>query len=252
MPDTSSQPLEFRCLGTFAFSSCDGWTSGPGLGRGRSFLQYLASHARAAVPRAVLFEALWPDYESEDCAHRLHLAVSGARLALRATAPRLNPILYRDDSYAWHPRIRVIADTDRFVACYNSGRIDAMSEGVEIYAGPFLAGETGDWLLPLRARYEHLYVTMLERLAVHALQNADYASGADFALKAVVVDPAHEGATRLAMICLAKGGRRAAAIGEYENLKRYLQRWLGVGPMPETMLLCDQIRQGDLPGNAEL
>lgn len=252
MPDISrSEVLEFRCLGTFAFSRCGGWSGGPGRGRGRSFLEYLATHARAAVPRAALIEALWPDLESEDCAHRLHLAVSGARLALRPTAPALNPILYRDDSYAWHPAIQVIADTDRFIACYNSGKIEAMAEGVEIYTGPFLAGEPGDWLLPLRTRYEHMYVTMLQRLAVNAAQNGDYPRGADFALKAVAVDPAHEGASRLAMICLAKGGRRAAALAEYENLKRYLQRWLGVGPMPETMLLCVQIRRGDLPENDE-
>ena len=239
--------LEFRCLGGFAFSTCDGWRSAPGRAHSRSFLEYLASHARAAVPRAVLVEALWPDDDRDCCAHRLHLAVSGARHALRDAFLRLNPILYRDDSYVWHPGIRVLADTDRFVACYNSGGIDAMLQGVEIYQGPFLAGETDEWLLPLRTRYEHMYVTMLERLALNAAKRNEYALGTDYALKAVAVDPAHEGAARLAMLCLAKSGRRAAALGEYENLKRYLRRWLGVGPLSETKQLRDQIHGGSLP-----
>lgn len=239
--------LEFRCLGTFAFSACGCWHAGPGRSRGRAFLQYLASHARAAVPRAVLAEALWPDLDAEECTHRLHLAVSGARSALREASPSLNPILYRGESYAWHPNVRVIADTDRFVACYNSSKVEAMMEGVEIYAGPFLSGETDDWLLPLRTRYEHMYVTMLERLALNAVKHNDYAAGTDFALKAVAVDPAHEGATRLAMLCLAHSGRRAAALAEYGNLKQYLRRWLGVNPMPETKSLCRQIHDGKFP-----
>lgn len=244
---SQSEVWEFRCLGTFAFSALDGWRGGPSRARGRAFLQYLVSHARSAIPRAALIEALWPECELEECAHRLHLAVSGARLALRDSAHRLNPIVHRDDCYAWHPAISVVADTDRFAACYNRGSVEAMTEGVEIYAGPFLAGETGDWLLPLRTRYEHMYVTMLERLALDAAQRDDYAHGIDYALKAVAVDPAHEGATRLAMLCLAKSGRRAAALAEYENLVRYLRRWLGVGPMPETTLLRDSIRAGNLP-----
>lgn len=238
---------EFRCLGTFSFSACDGWREGPSRARGRALLQYLVSHSRSAIPRTALIEALWPDCELEQCAHRLHLAVSGARLALRDKDHRLNPIVHRDDSYAWHPSIRVVADTDRFVACYNDGTPEAMAEGVEIYAGPFLAGESGDWLLPLRTRYEHMYVTMLERLALTAAQRSDYAGGTGYALRAVAVDPAHEGAVRIAMLCLAKSGRRAAALAEYENLNRYLQRWLSVGPMAETTALHDSIRSGDLP-----
>jgi DNA-binding SARP family transcriptional activator len=236
---------EFRCLGTFAFSASDGWRGGPSRARGRALLQYLVSHARSA-----LIEALWPDCELEDCAHRLHLAVSGARLALRDKAHQLNPIVHHGDSYGWHPSIRIVADTDRFVECYNAGTAAAMAEGVEIYSGPFLAGEAGDWLLPLRTRYEHMYVTMLERLALAAAERNDHADGAAYALKAVAVDPAHEGAVRIAMLCLAESGRRAAALAEYENLKRYLQRWLGVGPMPETARLHDWIRAGNLPNSA--
>ncbi|HTA55909.1 MAG TPA: bacterial transcriptional activator domain-containing protein [Candidatus Acidoferrales bacterium] len=242
-----SEILEFRCLGTFAFSSCDGWREGPSRTRGRALLQYLVSHARSAIPRSALIEALWPDCELADCAHRLHLAVSGARLALRDEKHRLNPIVHRDDSYGWHSSIRVVADTDRFVSCYNTRTMESMAEGVEIYAGPFLAGEPGDWLLPLRTRYEHMYVTMLERLALTAAQCDDYAGATGYALRAVAVDPAHEGAVRIAMLCLAKSGRRAAALAEYENLNRYLKRWLGVGPMPDTTALHDSIRSGQLP-----
>ena len=235
---------EFRCLGNFAISGCDGWREGPSRARGRALLEYLVSHARSAIPRSALVEALWPDCELEQCGHRLHLAVSGARLALRDKDHRLNPIVHRDDSYAWNPSIRIVADTDRFVACYNAATVDAMAEGVQIYAGPFLAGEPGDWAVPLRTRYEHMYVTMLERLALSAAERSDYAGGTEYALNAVAVDPAHEGAVRIAMLCLAKGGRRAAAVAEYENLERYLKRWLGVHPMPETKGMRDAIRSG--------
>src|ERR1700722_1291413 len=239
--------LEFRCLGTFAFLGSTGWREGPARARGRSFLEYLASHARAAIARSVLIDALWPDLESDECAHRLHLAASGARMALREASSGPNPILYRDDSYCWHRTVRVVADTDRFSACYADGSVAAMTEGVRMYAGQFLAGESGEWLLPIRTRYEHMYVTMLERLAQDAARRKDYAGGTDLALKAVAADPAHEGATRLAMLCLAKSGRRAVALAEYDSLERYLQRWLSVKPMTETATLRDRIRQDDVP-----
>lgn len=246
-PYAESNVLEFRCLGNFAFAAGDTWRDGPARGRGRSFLQYLATHSRAAVSRASLIEALWPELDADACAHRLHLAVSGARAALRGAVACPSAILFRDDSYAWHPSVCIVADTDRFSACYAEGTVEAMREGIALYAGQFLAGDAGDWLVPFRTRYEHMYVTMLERLAVAAAKESDFAQGADLALAAVAADPAHEGATRLVMFCLAKSGRRSVALAGYDHLERYLHRWLSIAPTPETKSLRDQILAGLLP-----
>lgn len=244
---TGSVVLQFRCLGAFAFLAADGWTIAPARVGVRSFLQFLAIHARAAISRSALIDALWPDIAPDDCSHRLHLAASGARVALReATAP-VNPIVYHDDSYSWNPAVRITSDAERFARCYRDGSIPAMIEGIRLYNGEFLAGESADWLLPFRTRYEHMYITMLERLARDAVARHDYAAGTDFALEAVSADPAHEGAARLIMLCLAKTGRRTMALAEYDNLEKYLRRWLSVVPTAQTKALRDQIRRDEMP-----
>jgi DNA-binding SARP family transcriptional activator len=238
--------LEFRCLGSFSFYGSSRWCTAPGRARGGQFLAYLASHPRAPVSRDSLSEALWPDEETPQSAHRLHLAVSGARAALRAEVPNVNPILFVDGSYAWSPLIEIKSDTDRLERCFNDGSPAALAEGVGMYGGQFLAGDDADWVLPLRVRYEHMYVTMLEGLASEALRSGDYARATNFALELIAVDRANERATQLAMLSSARAGHRAVALAEFDSLERYLRKWLGVEPTAETRRLRLRILDGDV------
>lgn len=238
--------LEFRCLGGFIFNARGGWRGAPVRARGGELLAYLASHPRSPILRDTLLEALWPDLDAEQSVHRLHLAVSGARAAMRADVPNLNPIVFFNDSYAWNPLIDVRSDTDQLEGCFNDGSPSALSEGVGVYAGPFLAGEQADWVLPLRIRYEHMYVTMLEGLARAALRIADYGRATNFALKLIEVDGANERATQLAMLSSARSGHRSAALAEFDKLERYLRKWLGVTPMASTRRLREQIYDGEV------
>lgn len=241
--------LEFRCLGAFTFRGLGEWRSGPARAAGGQFLQYLVSHPHSAVSRDKLADALWPDLDADQSAHRLHLAASGARNTLRAIVPAVNPILFSDGSYAWNPALSIERDIDLLERSFDDGSPTAHIAGVRVYAGDFLTGETADWVLPMRLRYEHMYVAMLESLARTALEARDYSHATSYALALISVDRAHELATQLAMICFAKSGRRARALAEYDCLERYLRRWLGVPPTLETQRLRTKIRSGevDLP-----
>jgi DNA-binding SARP family transcriptional activator len=244
--DAKSSVLFFRCLGLFALRSSGGWRRGPARSRGGELLEYLVTYSRAAVARETLCDVLWPDLDADQSAHRLHLAVSGARSSLRSEGPALNPILFVDGSYSWNPRLEIQRDTDVLERCFEDGSSAAFARGVEAYAGQFLAGATAEWVLPLRVRYEHMYMAMLESLASTALEARDFARGANYALELVAVDRTHERASQLAMICLAKTGCRTLALAEFEKVERHLWRSLGVKPMAETERLRDQILGGDL------
>lgn len=191
-----------------------------------------------------LHDILWPESDSDANAHRLHLSVSKARSALRNVCGSLNPIVFANHSYSWHPRITVRRDADDFEQCFHDGGEEAMIRGVATYAGAFLTGESADWVTPLRIRYEHMFLTMLERLATLAYAVRDHSRVIEYANEIVAVDRAHERATQLAMVCLAKTGRRAFAIKEFETLKLYLHKWLGVGPLEETERLRRLILAG--------
>jgi DNA-binding SARP family transcriptional activator len=242
--------LEFRCLGLFAFHGSCRWRAAPARARGGEFLAYLASHSRSPILRTTLAEALWPHLNPEQSAHRLHLAVSGARAALRVELPEINPIVFVEDSYGWHSSVQITSDARRLEQCFNDGSPAAFSEGISVYAGQFLPAEQADWVTPMRVRYEHMYVTMLETLASAALEAGDYARATNFGLELIEVDGANERATQLVMVSSAKAGRRGFALATFAKLERYLRKWLGVEPMSETSRLRVQILQDEIGSTA--
>jgi DNA-binding SARP family transcriptional activator len=238
--------LRFRCFGHFVCLDDPVRKQSSGQRRGREFLQYLVAHRDAPVARDALAYAFWPDLETDAIVHRLHVAVSGARAALRPATRGLDPFRCVGVSYSWHPSIRLHVDVDDFEACYKNGSLAAMREAVALYQGSFLAGEGGDWVIPLRVRYESELLTMIERLIADRMAERDYPAAIDLALRAIAVDRAHEGITRVAMTCFGRLGRRASALGEYDALASYLRKVLGVEPMRATQELRDAIRDGDL------
>lgn len=238
--------LRFRCFGHFAFLDDTVRKRAPGLHRGREFLQYLVAHRHAPVARDALAYAFWPELETDAVVHRLHVAVSGARAALRPATRGLDPIRCVGTSYSWHPSIRLHVDVDVFTAYYRDGSISAMREAIDLYQGSFLADESGDWVVPLRVRYESEFITMIERLIADRMTRHEYSDALELALHGLAVDRAHEGITRVAMTCFGRLGRRAPALAEYESLACYLRKVLGVEPMSATQELRDAIRDGDV------
>lgn len=236
--------FQFRCLGDFAVFDHNGWRPTPPLRRGRGFLEYLVAHPRSVAARSTLRDAFWPESIDDSITHRLHLAVSDARCALRPLSYDLNPILCTEAGYRWHPRVDIWTDTAHLRECYDVGSVEMMTEAVELYKGAFLVGDNAEWITPLRTTYENLYMTMLERLAHEAIGRGDYARAADFALRLITVDRAHEEATRLVMRCFAGTGRRGLALSEYETLRTYLETYLGVRPTYETSALRQRIADG--------
>jgi DNA-binding SARP family transcriptional activator len=246
LDETNQRPtIEFRCLGLFAFRAPDGaWQRAPSRAGGGQFLRYLANHTRCSVACQSLADALWPDLDAAQSAHRLHIAASGARTALRSIAPSVNPIVYMDSTYGWSPDLLILRDIDAFERCFEEATVSGYLRGIKAYAGAFLSGDNADWVTPLRVRFEHMYATMLEALATNALEAHDYARANYFALELVAVDRAHERATQLAMLSFARTGRRAQALAEYDDLERYLRKWLNVAPTSETTNLRESIASG--------
>jgi DNA-binding SARP family transcriptional activator len=107
-----------------------------------------------------------------------------------------------------------------------------------LYGGEFLAGETADWLQPMRVRCAAAYACALEALAQRAEAAHDYAGALSAGFKLQDVERGHEGATRLIMRCFAALGFRDRAELQYESLCDYLRQRLGVEPTLETTVLA--------------
>jgi DNA-binding SARP family transcriptional activator len=237
--------LHVRCLGQFRLLGNDGWQQGPPLKKGREFLAYLLTHPRRVAAREKLIEAFWPGLDGDEGAHRVHLAASGARAALRALLPRADAIQSVPGGYLWNPDVPIVSDIDSFLNCAKTGTIASFESGVSIYKGDFLAGDRGEWIEPLRIWYASRYLDMLVRLAESAAERDDYARALEYGLRIMENDPGHEAGARCVMFSFANVSRRSAALMHYEGLKSYLHRHMGVEPSPETTALWQRIRSGE-------
>jgi DNA-binding SARP family transcriptional activator len=233
--------LELRFLGQFAVHGVDGWQAGPAPKKGRELIQYLGAYPRRVATRDELATAFWPELEPDMVTHRVHLAVSGARAYLRTILAGRDAIRCVAHGYAWSASVDVHSDVDRFLAQCSRGTTEAFRAAIDIYGGEFLAGETADWLQPLRVRCASAYGCALEEIAQRAIAAGDYHTGLTFALQLVQFDRGHEGATRLVMRCFAATGQRGRALEQYTALRAYLAKHLSVDATEETAALARQL-----------
>lgn len=87
---------------------------------------------------------------------------------------------------------------------------------------------------------------MLHALATDALTGGRWTEAADFARRAIALDPWREASYRQLMRALAEGGDRVAALAQFERCRAVLAEELGVEPAEETRLLHERILTQDL------
>jgi DNA-binding SARP family transcriptional activator len=241
---STTRGLNVRCLGQFRLLGNDGWQQGPPLKKGREFLAYLVTHPRRVAAKEKLIEAFWPGVDADEGTHRVHLAASGARAALRALLPAVDAVQSVPGGYLWNPGVPIVSDVDSFLTCAKTATIASFESGVSIYRGDFLAGDRGEWIEPLRIWYASRYLDMLSRLATDAAERADYTKALEYGLRIMENDPGHEAGARCVMFSFACVSRRSAALMHYEGIKSYLFRHMGVEPAYETTALWQRIRSG--------
>ena len=105
-----------------------------------------------------------------------------------------------------------------------------------------------EWVLGQRELLRQRALRMLRLLAAHRAGQADHDGAAAYLQRLLGIEPWLEEAHRALMAALAAGGRRAAALRQYETCRRLLAEELGVAPLPETARLYDEIRRGPVPG----
>lgn len=239
--------VELRFLGQFAIRGTQGWQPGPSLKKGGELLRYLGTYPRRVATRDELIVAFWPSLEPDAVAHRLHLAASGARAYLRGWLGAYDALTSVMGGYAWNPNTTIRSDVDEFLAYCKTTASQSLEAAVALYWGEFLAGESADWLQPMRVRCASAYACALETLAQRAELAGDFPAALSSAFKLLDAERGHEGATRLIMRCFAALGQRERAESQYTSLREYLRVRLGVEPTHETTKLAQEIRWGVEP-----
>jgi DNA-binding SARP family transcriptional activator len=182
---------------------------------------------------------------------RQEAARAGLRQALffirKALADGDGVLRHESDTLALEPTA-VDADTATFERLVRAGTPEALAQAAALYRGDLLTGFALDeapfeeWLVRERERLRELVVEALARLLAHQRAVGGKAEEAvHTALQLLGLDPLQEPVHRTLMRLYADGGRRGAALRQYQQCVAALQRDLGIEPEAETKLLYQEI-----------
>ncbi len=226
-----------------------------------ALLAYLAVTG-TAHRRDELATFLWPELDQ-----------TRARAALRRTLSSLNIALHGDwlqtdrETIGLPPssafRLDVSLFRDLLAQCGQHGHPEAevcpeclksLTAAVGLYRGDFLSGFTlrdtpsfDDWQFFETETLRRELAGILERLAHGHSTRQDYDAAINHARRWLALDPLHEPAQCQLMRLYAWAGERNAALRQYAECARVLERELGVPPQAETIALYNAIREDRLP-----
>ena len=98
-----------------------------------------------------------------------------------------------------------------------------------------------DWQRREEEHQQRVLREVLDRLGLALAAGGRFAEAADAARRRIVLDPLDEAAHRQLMQYLVWNGDRAGALRQFRECAAVLDRELGVGPLPETRALYEQI-----------
>ncbi len=232
-----------------------------------ALLMYLAVSGQAHR-RDTLATLLWPEYDQES-----------ARASLRRTLSALKKGLGGDWLDIGREQIglllghEVSIDVDLFRARLAETRthghiateacpacVAPLAEAAELYRGELAAGFTlrdspafDDWQLYEAEALRRDAASTLERLAGALAAQGAWQDAIAHAQRWLSFDPLHEAAHRLLMQLYAWCGDRTAALRQYRECVRVLEKELGVPPLAETTELADAIKENRvLPPNGAM
>lgn len=217
-----------------------------------ALLAYLAVSGQPQS-RESLAELLWPEYGPDRSRASLRRTLSAVNRALGPGWLVTDRDTVRVDPTAW-------IDVEDFHAALNAAkrvpgrRLTRLTEAVSLYRADFLSSfalrdsaEFDDWQFYTAESLRRDLADALEQLTRGCVAVGDLSAAMAHARRWLSLDPLHEPAHRELMSLYTYTGRRSAALRQYRECVRALERELGVAPLEETEALYRAIREERLP-----
>ena len=210
--------------------------------KSQALLAYLALPSGHAHRRDKLAALLWGGIREDSARASLRQALFAIRKALGDTAA----VTQDADALALEPG-SVDVDAELFERLVHDGAPAALERAAALYHGDLLSGFAVDeapfeeWLLGERERLRELALEALAKVLAHQRKAGTAEAAVQTALKLLTLDPLQDSVHRALMRLYAEGGRRGAALRQYQQCVSVLARELGVEPEPETKSLYQQI-----------
>ena len=214
--------------------------------KAQALLAYLACHPGQAQPREKLATLFWPEMADQQARANLRKALFVLRSHLSAVRPGL-----RIEEEAVALEVTTLdVDVLAFQRLAHRADPESLHQAADLYQGNLLEGLNvseapfEEWLRDERERLRELALETLARLLRHQAKSDDSAAAIATALRLLALDPLQEAVHRTLMRTYARGGRRDAALRQYQSCVDTIRRELNVEPETETRELYREILRG--------
>ena len=217
------------------------------LSKSLHILCYLCSRRNHRAPKETLVDRFWSDAAEEAIAKNFHPTISHLRKALNTgQVVKKDFVLYREGAYFLNQEFRYRLDTEEFERLLaearearREGRADRsaqlLAEAINLYRGDFLEEFYYNWIEELQSFYRDLYLDGLKELIAYYGERGDQESVIRYGQMFLARDSYQEDVHCNVMEAFVRSGNRAAAIEQFDGLRKMLRRELGVDPLPATI-----------------
>ncbi|MEK6405736.1 MAG: bacterial transcriptional activator domain-containing protein [Acidobacteriota bacterium] len=110
-----------------------------------------------------------------------------------------------------------------------------MAQATKLYRGDFLEEFYYNWIEELQSYYRDLYLEALKELIAYHGERNDHELVIRYGQMFLARDPYQEDVHCSVMEAHVQSGNRAAAIEQFDGLRKMLRGELGVDPLPATL-----------------
>lgn len=226
-------------------------SSGKTAQRPLDLLRALLAQGAGGLPVATLMQWLWPDADA--AAQRKSFDVALLRLRRTLGDGRLLLLeggrLRLDERWCWSDVGALHALLLDIGAAHGASLGQLQDWGrrlLGLMRGPFLAGETADWVRSAREKHRRRFVVAVAQLA-ERIEPLDSAAAQRLYERALDVEPLAESLSRRLMRLHAARGDRAEALRVWRACQTMLWVAEGLEPGRETRALAAQLGLADTP-----
>ncbi len=240
-------------LGGFAIR-VEGQLAHVGLGAsGRLMAAYLFTFPSQIHRKERIADLFWPDFNEKTGRHAFNTALWRLRRLLdHSDLGSSIKLISVGGEIVLEAEDTTLIDVHRFqelaTQCLGTQAKERdrtqLRAATSVYKGPFLDGESDDWVLVERERLHCLYVRCLEGLMRLFAQAASYEDALACGRDVLTIDPLRESVQRSVMLLYVLNGQRAEAIHQFNRCRDLLRSECDVEPMPQTEQLDALIRSG--------
>lgn len=198
--------------------------------QGCNLLAYMVLNRKMGYSASMLYEALWPDMESDDPYGAIKSVVYRLRNTLAYIGLK-DLIIASHGTFILNPAYTIYTDVDRLDGACKRIAASAKTESkkklyeglISLYKGGLLAShETCLWLLPKATYYQNRYIQQLKKYIELLNEKQDYFEIQRVAVEALAID-GHDGDLHFYLIgAILDQGNKSVARAHYRSAEQYL------------------------------